>query len=557
MFKSIFLQYRWSLVGATLLSILGALSGLVMLKIITDQLSLIGAGESLTWQSFAIFLGMICVMLLFGLFSRYLLAKLSAQVVYKFRDSLAKRLLATPYATVEQIGGHRILAAMKTDAAKLSDGLLVLPGVIYSFVTVLFCLGYMIYISWQLFLIVLALIAVVVVIAQLSVSYALKHLIKLRSCEDTLFKGLSTLVNGVKELSINQKRRRFIYQEILEPTFGEIRDRSVKVSLIFTMLNSMTSTLVFLVIGSIVFGSGIFLTGLPVGIIISFVFIIFYMINPLDSVIGSFNQFGDFMASYRNIEGLQLVDIREFENKVASSKQRDQELPWQTLAVQQVSFQYRAADDDDEYHFSLAPVDLTFQRGEVVFLTGGNGSGKSTFAKLLVGLYQPDSGAIHLGAAELGKDLSQEYYQHQFSTIFSDFHLFEHVLAPSGELANDEDIASHLKELELERSVTTTQGQLSTLSLSQGQRKRVALMMSFIENTPICLYDEWAADQDPRYREIFYTQIIPQLKQQNKLVIIISHDDRYFHLADQLVQFEQGTVVSCTRPNVQKEGAAV
>ncbi|MEI8632781.1 ABC transporter transmembrane domain-containing protein [Vibrio sp. PP-XX7] len=170
MFKSILVRFKWSILSATGLSIAGALAGILMLKIITEQLSLIGKGQPAAIQDFLLFTGSVCAVLFFGLTSRYLLAKLSARVVYEFRDSLVKRLLSTPYAAVEKIGGHRILAAMKTDASKLSDGLLVMPGFVYSFVTVVLCLSYMVYTSWELFTIVFILIGVIVLIARFFLS---------------------------------------------------------------------------------------------------------------------------------------------------------------------------------------------------------------------------------------------------------------------------------------------------------------------------------------------------------------------------------------------------
>ncbi|MEI8632401.1 dephospho-CoA kinase [Vibrio sp. PP-XX7] len=554
MFKSMFSRFKWLILGATILSVVAAMAGVLMLKIITSQVSLIGAGKSAGPHAFLIFVGAVASVLLFGLASRYVLAKLGARIVYEFRDTLSKRLLSTPYAVIEKIGGHRIMAAMKTDAAKLSDGLLMMPGFVYSLVTVLLCLGYMVYTSWQLFGVVFVLISVVILIAKSFFKRGFKHYLLLRQYEDELFGGLRTLVDGVKELSINAKRRRFTYYEILEPNFKAIRQRSIKVSLIFTMLGSMTSTLVFFVIGVIVFGSRIYFPEVPLEVIVTFVLTILYMVNPLENVVDSMNRFSDCSASYRNIEGLDLAEMDDFDQKTELNIGRLEEVTaWQTLSVHELMFQYQAeSPDEDEYTFHVGPIHAEFQRGEAVFLTGGNGSGKSTFAKLLVGLYQPDSGVIQLDDQVVSKTIDVNDYQQMFSTIFSDFHLFEHVLDAQGELESDDVIEKYLAELELSNKVTSKDGKLSSISMSQGQKKRLALLMSYIENTPICLYDEWAADQDPRFREIFYTQIIPELKRQNKLVLVISHDDRYYHLADQLIRFENGKIVENTAPQMQQ-----
>ncbi len=279
MFQSILVRFKWPILAATLFSVIGAVAGIAMLKIITMQLSEIGEQHSVSGADFALFVVAVVAILSFGLASRYLLAKLSAQVVYEFRDQLAKRLLCTDYAAIERLGGHRILAAMKTDASKLSAGLLIMPGFIYSLVTVLLCLGYMMFTSMSLFGIVFVLISSIILLAKSILTIGLRYYQALRQDEDELFSGLTTLVQGVKELSINTKRRRFVYRNTLLPNFANIQQRSIRVSVIFTMLNSMASTLVFFVIGVIVFGSALYWQDVPSEAVMSFVLTIFKHLN--------------------------------------------------------------------------------------------------------------------------------------------------------------------------------------------------------------------------------------------------------------------------------------
>lgn len=551
MFQSILVRFKWPILAATLFSVIGAVAGIAMLKIITLQLSKIGEQHSVSGADFALFVVAVVAILSFGLASRYLLAKLSAQVVYEFRDQLAKRLLCTDYAAIERLGGHRILAAMKTDASKLSAGLLIMPGFIYSLVTVLLCLGYMMFTSMSLFGIVFVLISAIILLAKSILTIGLRYYQALRQDEDELFSGLTTLVQGVKELSINTKRRRFVYRNTLLPNFANIQQRSIRVSVIFTMLNSMASTLVFFVIGVIVFGSALYWQDVPSEAVMSFVLTILYMINPMESIISALNQLSDFAASYRNIQRLELASDAHFEQRIDTQRSRVIARDWQRLSIEAVSFQYQT-DGSDDYQFAIGPISTELRRGDAVYLTGGNGSGKSTFAKLVLGLYQATGGQICLDGTDVSQAALIDEYQDLCSAIFSDFHLFEHVLDDSGELADDNAIAQHLTALEMAHKVTSHGGHLSSIALSQGQKKRLALAMSYLENTPICLYDEWAADQDPRFRELFYSEIIPELKRQNKLVLVITHDDKYFHLADQLLRFEQGQLVEDLRPQTAK-----
>ncbi|GAB7273691.1 hypothetical protein DZS_50910 [Dickeya ananatis] len=245
MFKFIVVRFKWLVLLATVLSAISALSGIGMLKIITLQIGAMTSQSAASVTPFVWFLLAVSAVLLFGLMSRYLLARLGARVVYEFRDSLTRRLLSTPYAIIERIGGHRILAALKTDAAKLSEGLLILPEFIYSLITVVLCLSYMSYLSGRLFLVSTALIILLGLIASVFLRYGLRHFKHLRHYEDTLFQGMQMMVDGSQELSINARRRHFIYERVLKTNYRDIRHLSVRVSLIFTMLNSIGSTLIF------------------------------------------------------------------------------------------------------------------------------------------------------------------------------------------------------------------------------------------------------------------------------------------------------------------------
>ena len=180
------------------------------------------------------------------------------------------------------------------------------------------------------------------------------------------------------------------------------------------------------------------------------------------------------------------------------------------------------------------------RRPVLVFIVGGNGSGKSTLAKLIAGLYVPDAGEILLDGI-LVDDRNRELYRQLFSTVFADFYLFDRLLG-LGLQDLDAQAKTYLEQLQLTHKVTIENGKLSTTALSQGQRKRLALLTAYLEDRPIYLFDEWAADQDPFFREIFYQQLLPELKQRGKAVLVISHDDRYFHLADRLLKLDYGQI---------------
>ncbi|MFI6571429.1 ATP-binding cassette domain-containing protein [Nocardia fluminea] len=197
-------------------------------------------------------------------------------------------------------------------------------------------------------------------------------------------------------------------------------------------------------------------------------------------------------------------------------------------------------DESEDAGFRLGPIDLVFEPGQITFIVGGNGSGKSTLAKLITGLYVPRSGSLSLNGERIDHD-NIEWYRQNSSAVFTDFHLFEDYLG-FDRPGIDADVQRYLDELQIAHKVTVQDGRLSTVDLSQGQRKRLALLTALLEDRQIYVFDEWAADQEPRFRDVFYHEILTDLKRRGKTVIVITHDDRYFDCADQLVKLDFGLV---------------
>jgi putative ATP-binding cassette transporter len=194
----------------------------------------------------------------------------------------------------------------------------------------------------------------------------------------------------------------------------------------------------------------------------------------------------------------------------------------------------------DENPLTLGLIDLTVQEGEILFIVGGNGSEKTTLAMLLLGLYEPERGHIELNGIIVDQ-INLPLYRQYFSAIFADFHVFDEIY-----FEEDREIfiqAMHyLEKLELDHKVRIEANRFSSTSLSLGQRKRMALVSSCLEDRPIYLFDEWAADQDPAFKRVFYMELLPELKQRGKTVIVVSHDDSYFHCADRIVKLIDGAL---------------
>jgi putative ATP-binding cassette transporter len=205
------------------------------------------------------------------------------------------------------------------------------------------------------------------------------------------------------------------------------------------------------------------------------------------------------------------------------------------IEAQGLRFRYR--DARGEPLFGAGPLDLTLSRGELLFIVGGNGSGKSTLLKLLTGLYRPDRGELLLDGRALG-DADYPAYRSLFASVFTDFHLFDRLYGIEG---LDPDAVNHwLALLEMDRKTRYTPQGFTNLDLSTGQKKRLAFIAAVLKNRPICVFDELAADQDPAFRRRFYEEILPALKAEGRTLVCVSHDDRYFHVADRVLTMRDG-----------------
>lgn len=138
-------------------------------------------------------------------------------------------------------------------------------------------------------------------------------------------------------------------------------------------------------------------------------------------------------------------------------------------------------------------------------------------------------------------DASREWYRQQFSVVFSDFYLFDRLLGLD-DFDRDRQTQDYLEQLHLEHKVKINNGAFSTTALSQGQRKRLALLTAYLEDRAIYVFDEWASDQDPAFKKIFYMQLLPELRSRGKAIVVVSHDDRYFDQADRIVKLDYGKV---------------
>jgi len=248
--------------------------------------------------------------------------------------------------------------------------------------------------------------------------------------------------------------------------------------------------------------------------------------------------FGRASVALEKIDRLGLTLATQTAGEAATTG-RKIDSSFERLELLNVTHSYHNEKDDS--HFVLGPVNLVFKPGEIVYIVGGNGSGKSTLAKLITGLYPPESGEILLDGSSI-REGERDNYRQLFSAVFSDFYVFEALLGLEREEI-DGNAQRYLAELHLDHKVKIRDGRFSTVELSQGQRKRLALLTAYLEDRPFYVFDEWASDQDPQFKEIFYRRMLPDLKDRGKAVVVITHDDRYFSAADRIIKLDYGKLI--------------
>ena len=501
-------------------------------------------------HSFQVVLGFVVLVagkILSSLGSQLLLVRFSQDTILDLSLSLCQKIVRAPLRRSEQRGAANTLVILTDDVSWVTWAIQCFPQLIMNVAMVLGCGVYLAWLSWEVFLGVVG----VTVIGALGYRWlhtsARNVISESREARSELFQHFRSLTEGLKELLMHQARRReFVNQEVrgaaeLYRNANIEATRRQALSEVWTQLSfySLIGLIVFL-FPSVVAVSPEALTGYIVAVL--------YMMGPIWSVIGSMPTIERGQVALENIErlGVSLDAGPTDAQTIEVARVEAGGLP--VVQWNDVAFSY-GEEKGVEMPFSLGPISLDLHPGELVFVIGGNGSGKTTFVKVLSGLYRPSQGHVMLAGTMIA-DANREWYREHFSVVFSDFHLFNKLLGQSD--AHTERLASeYLRLLHMDQKVTVRERAFSTLDLSQGQRKRLALVTAYLEDRPIYVFDEWAADQDPQYKEIFYKTLLPDLRERGKLVIVITHDDRYFHLGDQVIKLEDGKVVEHVKTGVE------
>jgi len=526
----------WFVVAAALVGVVSGSANARLIGLVNDEVSS-AAGQGP--RAVALFIGLTAAAFLSGLLSEAMLVFLSERLAYHLRVNLCGQIMKLPIAAVERLGRSRLTTAFTQDIPAVDFALLRIPAVFINATITLGCLMYLGFLSP----VILAMTGVFLVVALISYLVperrALRYLASYRQSWDQLISDFDAMNQGAKELKLHYPRRRRFLADMEHGSAERVRRTAVTYRLLYTLLGYWSRVLFFLFIALLLYVVPSH-ASLDLKTITGFAIIALYLLGPLDQIIASMPRFRAASVAFAKIQQMALqldasrpgASLLEPGTEPATMTQpptlRDIELRGVTHAY------FREKEERD---FLLGPIDLTILPGELVLVTGGNGSGKTTLGKLIAGLYLPLAGEVLLNGEPVTA-ANRERYRQCISAVFSDFHVFERLT--SSELALDDRARMYLQKLHLDHKVKVEGGRLSTTALSSGQRKRLALLAAYLEDRSLYLFDEWASDQDPEFKEVFYRQLLPELRDRGKAVIVITHDDRYFGIADRLIRLHDG-----------------
>lgn len=499
-----------------------------------ELLALAGRPGALSF--FAVCLLILCAKAL----SVILVNNIAKSAMAELRLSIARKINQMRIADVEGLGFARLLNVLIDDVNNVAAAAIAIPMVVVSTVTVIGMLGYLASINLQVFGIVLAAIALGVVMFQVPVALATGPYERARGLRDVLQEGIRGLIMGVYELKLNKaKSAAYLDDALAQPQRQSVRLEKIGDAVIH-LAGTSSDLLAFFIIGLIVFVLPQHMT-IPASQNYGVVMALLYIAAPVASILSMMQHLRMGQVAIARIHQVAALDEERVDAPAAAP------LPaWTEYRVENVSYTYPGQGDGAEQAFALQRTSLLFTRGQINFIVGGNGSGKSTLSKLLSLHYRSASGGVYFDATRID-DGNVLQARERISVIFSNYYLFNK-LYTAHSAADLARIEHYLDALQLRGKTSFADGRFSTTKLSDGQRRRLALLVALLEDKDIYVFDEWAADQDPQFKHVFYREILPEMKANNKLVIVITHDDRYFDCADRVIFMEDGRM-SSTRDN--------
>lgn len=485
-----------------------------------------------------VFLGVLVVSLVVSQRFQVYMIRLTNNILYEFEISIMQKLRYASYEDFQKLGSEKVYTAIN-DARALGNVPQLFVNTFNSFIMAVCCIAYMFWVSTVGGFLVIAIMSFLLVVYLVRNKRAERDLNQLRDLQNDYYKYLRDLMLGFKEVKMSILRNDNIFIKFLVRNRNESRGLSQSTSIRY-MNNELTGSYSwYIVLGVIIFVLPKFF-GLSINETSAFIVTVLYLIGPIAGLI-------TFLPIVTQVK-IALSRLNQYD-QLLDSKSKSRIMHGDTTPINaefsSIEFRdvcYSYFDEDKQSVFEFGPVNLKIKAGEKIFITGGNGSGKTTFVKLLTGLYFPTSGEILLND-HLINHRNYPYYRDQISAIFTDNHIFDENYNEFDFGTDNLKLASYIEVMKLTDKINSDNGSyLINGDLSQGQRKRLAMIIAMMETRDIMVLDEWAAEQDPEFRAYFYNKVLNHLTENGKTIVAITHDDAYFNLADRIIKFDFGKI---------------
>lgn len=500
------------------------------LYIINNAIS--GNKEFLKGYMWIVFVAVVVYTYLLNIIFQKKLNQYTYNILYENEKNIFKKILQTPLIVLEKFGSQRFYTAIE-DIRVFGSFSGVVTHTVNSLLMLVLCLTYMFAISLYSALIVLGLIILIAAIFFVVINSMSQKLAVLRKFNENYYSYVNDVIKGFKDLKVDRNKRNNLMNRHLTPNRDDAKDLDYKINFVFLSINLISQYGLYLVIGAILFllPALNLLTREEIG---SYVVILLFITGPINNLINMQNVYAQYMVSNDRIKKFLFdFQIAKEESTLPKEVYTGE---FDSVELKNIGFHYSGADTI----FELGTLNLKIEKGEVIFVIGGNGSGKSTFINILTGLYEPSSGELLLNNEDITAD--NTVIQNLTAAVFTDNHIFSNNYDDYS-LENNDKYRKLLETMELDKVIVDDKEESARRSFSKGQSKRMSLIFALLENKPILVLDEWAADQDPHFRKYFYEKLVPKLKEEGKTIIAVTHDDAYFKYADRIIKFDYGQIV--------------
>lgn len=525
----------------------GVFSTLIIKEI---QQSLVGEQAFNLLDFSGYFFSMIGAYLVAAILSSVSIAKINRDIIHDLRLTLSERILAAPFERVEGLRSN-ILPILTDDLNHIANLINRLPSVVTGLATVIGILVYLFWLSPLMASLTLFGFMCVFVVNKINLNFIGRYSRENREQSNVIYKLIEGLVYGMANLVMHQKFRVRYVDITLRKESNSQMDSYFKETALNSFNNRLNDVILLSFLGGMIILVYLY-SIVSISFFATYLTLILFMLGPLSTVSGFLGTIKRIEASVIQIEhlGIELEGDGGGSRIPSTRKEKNQGLTSGSGMESTLSTDNRKpliGLSDLHYHyanhdhgFGLKDINLELHAGEILFIEGGNGSGKSTLIKLICGLYRPKSGAVwHHG--KLIDESNIDEYRNQFAVILTDSYVFKDLRHLTDEQL--EKGALFLSMLEMDQKVQLNDGVFSTTDLSQGQKKRLELVHMLLEDKAVYIFDEWVAYQDTASKDIFYTRVLPYLKNEGKLVINIAHDYSYEDVADQIIRMQDGKII--------------